>query len=84
MKYTFRLANIDDCYQLSKLYHEVYEGTYPDPTMKDYSLIKNHIEDKSNYWFVVTNDSKVVGCVVYLYEKEIIYIFSSAIINYSV
>lgn len=65
------LASEGDIFQISQLYFDVYQGTYPDPMMKDFVLIRKFIKSNEGYWFI-TKDSKglVVASVLAFYDQE--------------
>jgi RimJ/RimL family protein N-acetyltransferase len=67
----FELARESDIFQISQLYFDVYEGTYPDPLMKDFNLIKTFISSEEGFWFLAKDESgKVVGSVLANYDLE--------------
>jgi RimJ/RimL family protein N-acetyltransferase len=65
------LATESDIFQISQLYFDVYEGMYPDPLMKDVSLIKNFINSHQGFWFI-TKDEKnnIIASVLACYDQE--------------
>lgn len=65
------LASEEDIFQISHLYFDVYQGTYPDPLMKDFNLIRQFIKSEAGYWFI-TKDSnnEVIASVLAAYDKE--------------
>ncbi len=66
-----QLASVQDIFQISQLYFDVYQGTYPDPLMKDFSLIRNFIQSNTGFWFVTKNESgDVIASVLMAYDKE--------------
>ena len=68
---SIRLATLVDSFQISKLYHDIYEGTYPDPMMKNFSLIESYIKSPGHFWFVAhDDDGQLVASVLYLYDKQ--------------
>jgi RimJ/RimL family protein N-acetyltransferase len=65
------LATESDIFQISQLYFDVYEGTYPDPLMKDVSLIKNFINSHQGFWFLAKDaDQNVIASVLACYDQE--------------
>jgi RimJ/RimL family protein N-acetyltransferase len=65
------LATESDIFQISQLYFDVYEGTYPDPLMKDVSLIKNFINSHQGFWFLAKDSEKnVIASVLACYDQE--------------
>jgi RimJ/RimL family protein N-acetyltransferase len=65
------LATEDDIFQISKLYYDVYQGTYPDPLMKDFILISNFIKSEAGFWFVSKDQTgHVIGSVLASYDQE--------------
>ncbi len=66
-----RLATEDDIFQVAQLYFDVYQGTYPDPLMKDLSAIRSFIQSHEGFWFVMLNEEqKVVASVLARYDQE--------------
>lgn len=66
-----QLASEQDIFAISALYFDVYQGTYPDPLMKDFSLTRSFIRSDSGFWFI-TKDSnnEVVASVLASYDRE--------------
>jgi len=65
------LASEEDIFQISQLYFDVYEGTYPDPLMKDFNLIKKFIQSKTGFWFLgKDNREHIVASVLFNYDEE--------------
>lgn len=67
---TIRLASVSDSFQISKLYHDIYEGTYPDPMMRNFTLIENFIKSTDHFWFVADENGQLVSSVLYLYNSQ--------------
>jgi len=66
-----RLATEGDIFQISQLYFDVYQGTYPDPLMKDFSLIKEFINSEGGYWFIAIDDKNtVIASVLCRYDED--------------
>jgi RimJ/RimL family protein N-acetyltransferase len=66
-----QLATERDIFQISQLYFDVYHGLYPDPLMKDYSLIQEFIKSDAGFWFISLDDEgKIVGSVLAAYDKD--------------
>lgn len=66
-----QLATENDIFQISQLYFDVYQGTYPDPLMKDVSLIKSFIVSHQGFWFVTKNpEGTIVASVLACYDQE--------------
>jgi RimJ/RimL family protein N-acetyltransferase len=66
-----QLADEGDIFQICQLYFDVYEGTYPDPLMKDITLIRNFIKSSSGFWFITKDDNGVVvASVLAAYDEE--------------
>lgn len=65
-----RLATESDIFQISQLYFDIYQGTYPDPLMKDFSLIKKFISSKEGFWFIAKKDEMIIGSVLACYDEE--------------
>lgn len=64
------LATEEDIFQISQLYFDVYQGTYPDPLMKDFGLIRDFIQSNTGYWFVTKNQNKIIASVLASYDQE--------------
>lgn len=65
------LATSRDIFQISQLYFDVYQGTYPDPMMKDFGLIRKFIESDGGFWFVTkTSEGEIIGSVLASYDQE--------------
>lgn len=66
-----QLASEGDIFQISQLYFDVYQGTYPDPLMKDFSLIRAFIRSDSGFWFITKDESgEVIASVLAAYDKD--------------
>lgn len=66
-----QLASEQDIFQISQLYFDVYQGTYPDPLMKDFGLIRNFIKSDSGFWFITKDENNdVIGSVLAAYDKD--------------
>lgn len=66
-----QLALEEDIFPISQLYYDVYEGLYPDPLMKDFSLIRSFIQSSSGFWFITKDDQNhVIASVLIAYEQE--------------
>ncbi len=65
------LAAENDIFQISQLYFDVYQGTYPDPMMKDFAQIKNFINSRHGFWFISKNDEgMIIASVLACYDEE--------------
>lgn len=66
-----QLASEQDIFQISQLYFDVYQGTYPDPLMKDFGLIRNFIKSDAGFWFITKDENNdVIGSVLAAYDKD--------------
>ncbi len=66
-----KLASENDIFQISQLYFDVYQGTYPDPLMKDFALIKKFINSQEGFWFVTKDkEGTVIASVLACYDQE--------------
>lgn len=71
MNTTKQLASEEDIFQISQLYFDVYQGTYPDPLMKDFGLIRQFIRSESGFWFITKDaDGNVIASVLAAYDRE--------------
>ncbi|MFP5387360.1 MAG: GNAT family N-acetyltransferase [Bacteriovoracia bacterium] len=65
------LASEEDIFQISQLYFDVYQGTYPDPLMKDFNLIRQFIKSDSGYWFIAKDsNNEIIGSVLAAYDVD--------------
>lgn len=64
------LATEEDIFQISQLYFDVYQGTYPDPLMKDFNLIRQFIQSEAGFWFITKDNGKIVASVLAAYDRE--------------
>lgn len=66
-----QLASEGDIFQISQLYFDVYQGTYPDPLMKDFSLIRAFIRSETGFWFITKDENgEIIGSVLAAYDKD--------------
>jgi RimJ/RimL family protein N-acetyltransferase len=65
-----RLAVSEDAFKIMQLYQEVYDGTYPDPLMRNFEAIVSFIKDPSHFWFVAEIDGRLVASVIVRYDRE--------------
>lgn len=66
-----QLASEQDIFQISQLYFDVYQGTYPDPLMKDFGLIRQFIQSESGFWFITKDENNnVIGSVLAAYDID--------------
>lgn len=66
-----RLATEADIFQISQLYFDVYQGTYPDPLMKDFALIKRFINSEAGFWFITKDETgEIIASVLAAYDQE--------------
>lgn len=66
-----RLATEADIFQISQLYFDVYQGTYPDPLMKDFALIKRFINSEAGFWFITKDENgEIIASVLAAYDQE--------------
>ncbi len=66
-----QLASEQDIFQISQLYFDVYQGTYPDPLMKDFGLIRQFIQSDAGFWFITKDENnEVVASVLAAYDKD--------------
>ncbi len=66
-----QLASEGDIFQISQLYYDVYQGTYPDPLMKDFGLIRTFIRSNAGFWFITKNETgEVIASVLAAYDKD--------------
>jgi RimJ/RimL family protein N-acetyltransferase len=66
-----QLASEQDIFQISQLYFDVYQGTYPDPLMKDFGLIRQFIQSDAGFWFITKDENnEVVASVLAAYDRD--------------
>lgn len=66
-----QLASEQDIFQISQLYFDVYQGTYPDPLMKDFGLIRQFIQSEAGFWFIAKDENnEVIASVLAAYDRE--------------
>ena len=75
MELQFRLARTDDIFRIIELYHEVYQGTYPESLMNQYGIMKKFLETSGAYWFVAEPQQNsgaipIIASVVVRYDSE--------------
>lgn len=70
MNRTVLLAREEDIFQISQLYFDVYQGTYPDPLMKDPNLIREFIKSESGFWFITKINNEIVASVLASYDPD--------------
>src|SRR4051794_33611253 len=63
-----RRAEPADALKIINLYQDIYEGTYPDPLMSHYRLLKDTLASHEYCWMVAESPESgagLVGAVVY-------------------
>lgn len=65
-----RPANKEDIYAISRLYFDVYGGTYPDSHVRDFQHISEYLSDPSLFWFVAISENKIIASVIYKYDNH--------------
>ena len=65
-----RQADKDDIYAISRLYFDVYGGTYPDSHVKDFLHISEFLNDPNLHWLVAISENKIIASVIYKYDPE--------------
>lgn len=66
-----QLATEEDIFQISQLYFDVYQGSYADPLMKDFNLMRNFISSDSGFWFITKNaQNNIIASVLIAYDLE--------------
>ena len=53
-----------------QLYEDAYQGTYSDPTMNHFPLLKTFLETPGNFWFVGEVDSMLMASVLIRYDEK--------------
>ena len=70
-EYKVRRATYGDMASILQLYTSAYDGTYPDPTFTDVSLLRNAILGNKTDIYVATNElGKVVASILFKYDAE--------------
>lgn len=58
-----KLANSEDAKEISKIFKEVYKGTYPYKQMEDLKEVENMIKSPNFHWFLFKMSSNhTIGC----------------------
>ena len=66
-----QLASVDDIFQISQLYFDVYQGLYSDPLMRDPNLIRNFVNSGAGFWFLTkTPEGGIIASVLLVYDSE--------------
>lgn len=66
-----QLASEKDIFQISQLYFDIYQGTYPDPLMKDFNRIRCFIKSEAGFWFIAKDDNdEIIASVLAAYDIE--------------
>lgn len=65
-----QLATEEDVFEISQLYFDVYQGTYSEPLMKDFKLIRDFIRSEAGFWFITRKHHQIVGSVLIVYDKD--------------
>ena len=61
---TMKFADIDDAPEITEIFKEVYQGTYPYKIMEDVEEVRNMIKSSNFYWIIFMSDSQdLIGCV---------------------
>lgn len=68
--FTARLATPADCFRIMELYHRIYDGTYPDPLVKDLAALRAFISHPHHFWFLVEAELEIVASIVLRYDPE--------------
>jgi hypothetical protein len=66
---TIRLARAKDAPSIIQLYHEIYDGTYPDPMMSEYARLEHALASEEYRWLVAEEGDRLVGSVVYRVDR---------------
>ena len=75
MEIQYRLATSNDIFRLIELFHVVYHGTYPEPLMNQYGVMKKFLETPGSYWFLAetksaNRNSPIIASVAVRYDEE--------------
>jgi RimJ/RimL family protein N-acetyltransferase len=63
-------ATLEDIHEISRLYFDVYGGTYPDTNLTDIQHISDFLNTKDVHWFVALSENKVIASVIYKFDKQ--------------
>lgn len=70
-EYRMQRASVNDIFEISQLYFDIYEGMYPDPLMKDLHLMRKFILSESGFWFIAKDQKgSVIASVLAAYDPE--------------
>jgi RimJ/RimL family protein N-acetyltransferase len=65
-----RQATAADAFKIMQLYQEIYQGTYPDPLMRELLTLKKFLENQNHFWLLGEADNEVVASVIIRYDPE--------------
>lgn len=65
-----RPATNEDIYEISRLYFDVYGGSYPDSHVKDFQHISEYLLDPALHWLVAISENRIIASVIYKYDEE--------------
>ena len=58
-----QLAKPEDAEEITQIFKEIYQGTYPFKKMENIDSVKEMIKDENNHWFMFRlNPNETVGC----------------------
>ncbi len=62
-------ATESDAVGISMLYHDVYQGKYPNPLMMDVSQLKAFIAEEKGLWVIMKKGERIIGSTVYQLDR---------------
>ena len=66
-----RLANPNDAKEITEIYKELYDGTYPYKEMEDVEEVRKMILDPHVKWIVYQDPNyNIAGCITFVLDFE--------------
>ena len=66
-----RLARPEDAKEITEIYKELYDGTYPYKEMEDVKEVRRLIEDPNVQWIIYQDPSyTIAGCITFVLDFE--------------
>ena len=64
-----RIARPEDALEITEIYKEIYEGTYPYKEMEDVGEVRKMIHDPSIEWIMFQDPSyNIAGCITFVLD----------------
>jgi len=66
-----RLARVEDAEEITKIYTELYEGTYPYKEMEEIESVREMILDPNIQWIIYQDPSyNIAGCITFVLDFQ--------------